>query len=120
MFSKAAPNRMELSATREVARKASRFVGQRIWLPKFLYDCLPYFYLTAGFGAFFATLYISDWFWVLPHYLLFSAACLHLGFAVRRRRKPRGSPSVTAEDATQADRQQQAAEQPAARQSTGK
>jgi hypothetical protein len=47
---------------------------------------LPYFYLTAGFAAFFATLYINEWFWILPHYLLFSAACLHLGFAVRRRR----------------------------------
>lgn len=86
MLTKAAPNRMDLSATQEVTRSAGSFASRKIWLPKILYDCLPYFYLTAGFAAFFATLYISDWFWVLPHYLLFSAACLHLGFAVHRRR----------------------------------
>ena len=62
-------------------------LGRRVWLPRLLYDCLPYFYLTAGFAAFFATLYINEWFWVLPHYLLFSAACLHLAGAVHQRRK---------------------------------
>lgn len=77
---------MELSATQELSRNASSITSRKIWLPRFVYDCLPYFYLASGFAAFFATLYISDWFWVLPHYLLFSAACLHLGFAVYRRR----------------------------------
>jgi hypothetical protein len=60
---------------------------KKIWLPKLLYDALPYFYLAAGFIALIATLYISEWFWVLPHYLLFSAACIHLGIAVHRRRR---------------------------------
>ena len=45
--------------------------------------------LIAGVAAFFATLYISNWMWILPHYLLFSAACVHLGVLVlRRRRRP--------------------------------
>lgn len=84
---------MDMSATQELTREAGSFATRKIWLPKLLYDCLPYFYLTAGFAAFFATLYISDWFWVLPHYLLFSAACLHLGFIVyRRRRKATDAP----------------------------
>lgn len=78
---------MEMSATQELSRNAGNLATRKIWLPKLLYDCLPYFYLTAGFAAFFATLYISDWFWVLPHYLLFSAACVHLAFAVYRRRR---------------------------------
>lgn len=77
--------------SRDLARKAGSLATRKVWLPKLLYDCLPYFYLTAGFAAFFATLYISEWFWVLPHYLLFSAACLHLGYLVTRRRHvPRG------------------------------
>jgi len=59
---------------------------RKIWLPKLLYDALPWFYLFSGAAAFLATLYISDWFWVLPHYLLFSAACLHLSVYVFRRR----------------------------------
>lgn len=87
MLTKTAPKHLDLSSTQVVARKAGNLASRKIWLPKFLYDCLPYFYLTAGFAALFATLYISDWFWVLPHYILFSAACLHLAFAVYRRRK---------------------------------
>jgi len=87
MLSSAAPKPATLTDTQEVARKTGSLVSRKVWLPKMFYDSLPYFYLTAGFAAFFATLYISDWFWVLPHYLLFSAACLHLGVLVLRRRK---------------------------------
>ena len=75
--------------TQEVTRDAGSLVSRKIWLPKAIYDALPYFYLVAGTTAFLATLYISNWLWVLPHYLLFSAACLHLGvFVLRRRRHP--------------------------------
>jgi hypothetical protein len=87
MLSKAPPSNMELSVTQEMTRDAGSLVTRKIWLPKILYDLLPYFYLTSGFAAFFATLYISNWFWVLPHYLLFSAGCLHLGFMLVRRRR---------------------------------
>ena len=80
-----------LTDTQEITRDAGRLASRKIWLPKLLYDALPYFYLASGFAAFFATLYISEWFWVLPHYLLFSAACLHLGIIVYRRRRSRRS-----------------------------
>ena len=89
MVSRAAPKPATLTDTQEVTRNTGSVVSRKVWLPKFCYDALPYFYLTAGFAAFFATLYISDWFWVLPHYLLFSIACLHLGFAILRRRHRR-------------------------------
>jgi hypothetical protein len=81
---------MDLGANQEDSYEAEGLLQKKIWLPKLVYDCLPYFYLTAGFAALFATLYISEWFWILPHYLLFSAACLHLGFAIRARRKKTG------------------------------
>ena len=71
---------MDLSATRSP-------LARKIWLPKLLYDALPWFYLVAGLAALFATLYVSTWLWVLPHYLLFSLACLHLSFAVLRKRR---------------------------------
>jgi hypothetical protein len=87
MLSKVDPQHLNLTATQEVSRQAGNLMTRKIWLPRLLYDLLPYFYLTAGFAAFFATLYISEWFWVLPHYLLFSAACLHLAYAVYQRRK---------------------------------
>jgi hypothetical protein len=82
---------IHLSETQTVTPKRVGLASRKIWLPKLLYDGLPYFYLTAGFAAFFATLYISDWFWVLPHYILFSAACVHLGIFVYRRRHRHGA-----------------------------
>jgi hypothetical protein len=81
MLSTAAGKSAELSDTQEITRDSGRLISKKIWLPKLIYDALPYFYILSGFLAFLATLYISDWFWVLPHYILFSAACkldLHL------------------------------------------
>jgi hypothetical protein len=86
MISAAAGKPPALSETQQVTRKTGNIVGRKIWLPKLLYDALPYFYLISGLGAFLATLYISEWFWVLPHYLLFSGACFHIGIMVYRRR----------------------------------
>ncbi len=89
MLSTAAGKPAALTETQEITRQTGRLISRKIWLPKLIYDALPYFYLASGFAAFFATLYISEWFWVLPHYLLFSAACIHLGLLVyRRRRRP--------------------------------
>lgn len=95
MISKAASEGLDLSRTQVASRKAANLLARKIWLPKLAYDALPYFYMTASFAAFFATLYISDWFWVLPHYLLFSAAICHLAFAVMgKRRRHRGKDSA--------------------------
>jgi hypothetical protein len=87
MLSPAAGKTATLTETQQVTRDTGRLFAKKIWLPKLIYDALPYFYLAAGFLAFFATLYISEWFWVLPHYILFSAACIHLGILVYRRRR---------------------------------
>lgn len=86
MLSTTAGKSATLSETQELSRNTGHLVSKKLWLPKFLYDALPYFYLASGIAAFFATLYISEWFWVLPHYLLFSAGCIHLGLLVYRRR----------------------------------
>lgn len=80
----------DLTGNRASMGSAGSLVSRKVWLPKAIYVALPYFYLLAGSVAFLATLYISNWLWVLPHYLLFSAACLHLGVLIlRRRRRPR-------------------------------
>lgn len=80
---------VDLSTSERETRNASNIASTKIWLPKLIYDALPWFYLTAGFTAFLATIYVSDWFWVLPHYLVFSVACLQLGVSVYVRRKRR-------------------------------
>lgn len=73
-----------------IATKAFALIEQKIWLPKTLYDGLPWFYVLASLLSLAATLYISTRFWELPQYFLFSAACLNLGIViVRRRRRPK-------------------------------
>ena len=87
MLSTAQGKRAPLGETQRLPRESGNILSRKIWLPKLLYELLPYFYVTAGLAAFMATLYISEWFWVLPHYLLFSVACVHLGVFVYRRRR---------------------------------
>lgn len=86
MLSSTARESADPMDTQAIDRNTGKLVARKIWLPKFLYDALPFFYLVSGILAFFATLYVSAWFWIVPHYLLFSAACLHLGFVILRRR----------------------------------
>ena len=89
MFDSAARKPVDLESADSVDRHPRALKLRKIWLPKLLYDALPYFYLVSGVAAFLTTLYISEWFWVLPHYLLFSAACLHMGVYVFHRRRKR-------------------------------
>ena len=86
MLSTAARKATTRTNERRRGRKNSGLASRRIWLPKLIYDVLPYFYLASGLAAVFATLYVTDWFWILPHYLLFSFICFHLGVIVYRRR----------------------------------
>ncbi|MGI9205546.1 MAG: hypothetical protein ACR2Q3_16140 [Woeseiaceae bacterium] len=90
MQSNARPREMDFTATAQLSRDSYKLINRKIWLPKLLYDGLPLFYLLAGVLALVATLYIGAWYWVVPHYVLFSAGCLHLFVTVvRRRRRPR-------------------------------
>ena len=89
VFDNAARKPVDLESADSAERHPKQLKLRKIWLPKLLYDALPYFYLVAGVAAFLTTLYISEWFWVLPHYLLFSAACLHLGIYIVHRRRRR-------------------------------
>lgn len=76
-----------VSETQILTRDAGKLITRKIWLPKALYKALPAFYILSGVLALLASIYISDWFWVLPHYLLFSAACIHMGLLIVRRRR---------------------------------
>ena len=79
----------ELSKTEEMTRDTGRLMSRVVWLPRIIYVALPYFYIVAGIVALLASLYISDWFWILPHYLLFAAACFHMGILVHQKRRRR-------------------------------
>ncbi|MEO1245560.1 MAG: hypothetical protein AAFX56_07715 [Pseudomonadota bacterium] len=87
MFGSAAGKQARLARQQPVAHRRTLKFTRKIWLPKLYYDALPWFYLSAGVSALLATLYINAWFWVLPHYLLFTAACFHLAIYVFRSRR---------------------------------
>jgi hypothetical protein len=89
MSGNAAGNASQATDYSGVGRNIFAFLRRRIWLPKLIYSAVPYFYVAAGFAALLATFYIAEWFWVLPHYLLFSFASMHIGFIVFRRRRER-------------------------------
>lgn len=76
----------DLSETQQITHETGSILAKKIWLPKFIYAALPWFYLIAGSCALVATIYIGHWTWVLPHYALFSIACLHMGLLIYRRR----------------------------------
>lgn len=89
MAGNAARETAPLADSQRVTREAGGLLTRKLWIPKVLYTALPFFYILSGIAALLATLYISDWFWVLPHYLLFAAACIHMGILVHRRRQRR-------------------------------
>ena len=101
MLSSTAGKTVTLTDTQQITRSTGTLATRKIWLPKVIYDALPWFYLAAGVTAFLTTLYISEWFWVLPHYLLFSAACIHFGAVVLRRRVVQVGPEDDAVDGRQ-------------------
>lgn len=86
MFSDVTAARAALTEIQQASQSPGSILSRKIWLPKVFYDALPCFYIVAGFAALLATLYVSDWYWVLPHSLLFAAACLHMGVLISRRR----------------------------------
>jgi hypothetical protein len=103
MLSSTARKTVTLTDTQQITRSTGALATRKIWLPKAIYDALPWFYLASGIVAFLTTLYISEWFWVLPHYVLFSAACIHFGAVVLCRRAVRSAPEDDAPDPGQKD-----------------
>ena len=71
MLEQADGSQMDYAAADSSHRTASYRVNRKIWLPKLVYDALPFFYLFSGITAFAATIYIGAWYWVVPHYVLF-------------------------------------------------
>lgn len=87
MFNSATTKPAALSRDEHRPGRAEPLLTRKIWLPKLVYAALPYFYMTTGFLALAAAIYIDHWLWVLPHYLLFAAACVHMGALLFRRRR---------------------------------
>lgn len=80
-------------------RWLSGLLLRRLWLPRAVYEALPYLYMLLGLGALAAALYSPDWTWILPYVALLGLACLHAGLGLvamryrfRRRQAPPDPP----------------------------
>ena len=78
----------------------TRIIGllaRKLWLPRALYEALPYLYVAGGFAALLSALYLPGWTWILPYLFLLGAVTLHAGLAVLalrwRFRRGQTSPS---------------------------
>jgi len=98
MLSTAAGNATSLKEVGRSDRRSGSIASRKVWLPKLIYDSLPFFYLASGLAAFFATLYVSDWFWVLPYLVLCSGLCIHFCVVVYCRRRGKKQRSVDSID----------------------
>ena len=71
-----------------------RLLLRKLWLPRGVYESIPYVYLTCGAAALASAVFGSGWTWILPYVVLLGLACLHAGLALltlryrfRRRRR---------------------------------
>ena len=62
---------------------------QRVWLPRWLYEALPYLYIIGGIVALVSSVYNRHWSWPLPHIILLGCFLIHGGLSVRRMRQRR-------------------------------
>jgi hypothetical protein len=76
-----------------------RILLRKLWLPKAVYEALPYIYILAGTGALIAALYLPGWTWILPYIILLGLVCLHIGLGLvtlrLRFRSSRSGPDRT-------------------------
>ena len=64
------------------ASRIRRILLQRLWLPKFVYEALPYLYIACGIVALGSAIHTRDWTWILPWAVLVGLICLHAGLAL--------------------------------------
>ena len=92
------------AARGDTIRRIREVLLCRLWLPKFVYEALPYLYITCGIVALGSAVYIQDWTWILPWAILVGLICLHAGLALaalryrirqgRRKTAPPGEPEA--------------------------
>ena len=54
----------------------------KLWLPRFVYEALPYVYMAIGVLALYAATALPEWTWILPYAVLLGLICLHAGLGI--------------------------------------
>jgi len=66
----------------KIASRFRKLLLRRLWLPRFIYEALPYLYIACGLVALGSAIYTPDWTWILPWAILVGLICLHAGLAL--------------------------------------
>lgn len=65
-----------------IPRQIRNTLLQKLWLPRVVYETLPYLYLFLGLVALTSAMYVPEWTWILPYAILLGLICLHFGIAI--------------------------------------
>lgn len=79
-----------------------RLLLKRVWLPRIIYEALPFIYVCFGLVALAAALWTPGWTWIVPWAIVFGLAALHLGLGIaglRHRFRGAGRNAVRARNA---------------------
>lgn len=78
-----------------ILNRLGRILLRKLWLPRGVYEAIPYVYLLCGFLALASAVFGTGWTWILPYVVLLGLGCLHAGlglltlrYRARRRRLP--------------------------------
>ena len=82
----------------EFAETMVLLAQRRVWLPSWLYEALPYLYMLGGGVALTTTIFVSNWTWMLPHFLLLGCFSVHIGAAILRLRHKQRVKALTSSD----------------------
>ena len=69
---------------------------RKLWLPRIIYQTLPFLYLLLGLAALASATHMQAWTWILPYAVLLGLVCLHVSLALitlRYRYRHRKGPS---------------------------
>ena len=66
----------------ELHKKLRKILFRKLWLPRVIYESLPYLYILAGLTTLISGVYLPDGTWILPYVVLLGLICLHAGLAV--------------------------------------
>jgi len=65
-----------------IVSRMRKILWRRLWLPRFIYEALPYLYIACGAAALASAIHTPDWTWILPWAILVGLICLHAGLAL--------------------------------------
>ena len=99
-------NVIHSSATHQrasIGKRIREILLQKLWLPRILYEVLPFVYIFLGIFALISAMYTPGWAWILPYAILLGLICLHAGLGIvglrynfRRRKDSRRNKTLPA------------------------